>query len=522
MITCPKCGRQTPEGAFCSRCGAELAPVAPSAPPVAAAAYDPDDEPTLRGNEEVASRPSLARPTIQRPEFHRVVKFSPPHRIAEHDEKPNLADRSVAVESEPMLAVDRLCVQFEKIAGIVRFYFDPRSPISGLKNVVFTFESQLTGTVVKTRPIRYLNRPRQFPVQFPAQEAGTQVWCVTVEYEDGRRKCRREGDLELLVCRPLEAKQVAANLSISIDNSVTIGDHSANAADITTRGSLIGDHSANAADVQMRRGILESLAKLAKSENPFDELRGLIVSENRSWAKVDLVAAEETSSLPPMPTNARADHIVIDFGNTRTHFFANRTIKFGRKREVNDIALRPSADASEMEMLPYRKVSREHCFFELEGRRAMISDGHRDEFRVVQPSSGGTFWNNEQLRQPVSLPIGTEGIVSFGGVHYGDNLSLDVKVCSPTKACATCPHADRHWCGEGARPTLVLSRRDRIPEKYIAMWSCFWLGDADPSFDGVIIFRKDGAFAYRRDDGRSGWLVPGTTIQTDFGMATVN
>ena len=435
--------------------------------------------------------------------------------------QPDFGERTNVPAGGPMLAVDRLCVQFEKMPGFIRFYFDPMSPVAGLQNIVFTFESQLTGFSFKTRPIRQLNRPRPFPVQFPAQEAGTQVWYVTVEFEDGRRKCRREGDLEVLVCRPQEAKQVAENLSITIDNSVTIGDHSANAADITTRGSLIGDHSANAADVQMRKGILESLARMAKSDNPFDELRGLIRSENRSWTKVELFGAEETSSLPPMPANARADHIVIDFGNTRTHFFANRTIKFGRKKEVNDIALRPSADASEMEMLPYRKVSREHCFFELEGQCAMISDGHRDEFRVIQPSSGGTFWNNEQLHQSVSLPVGTEGVVSFGGIHYGDSLSLDVKVCSPAKACASCPHADRHWCGEGARPSLVLSRRDRIPEKFIAMWSCFWLGDADPTFDGVVIFRKDGAFAYR-DGRRIGWLVPGTAVQTDFGIATVN
>lgn len=517
-----------PEGCCCERCGGTLPTsspqtprVAPQTAPVAERHCDLDDAPT-DGSEPtvVVSRPALSRPELQRPEFHRVVEASSVRRDVE-SVPPEFVERANAPAAGPMLAVDRLCVQFEKIAGCIRFYFDPMSPANGLQNIVFTFESQLTGCSFKTRPIRHLNRPRPFPVQFPAQEAGMQVWSVTVEFEDGRRKCRREGDLEILVCRPQEAKQVAENLSITIDNSVTIGDHSANAADITTRGSLIGEHSANAADVKMRKDVLESLARLAKSDNPFDELRELIQSGNRSWAKVELFGAEETSSLPPMPANARTDHIVIDFGNTRTHFFANRTIKFGRKKEVNDIALRPSTDASEMEMIPYRKVSREHCFFELVGQCAMISDGHRDAFRVVQPSSGGTFWNSEQLRQPVALSAGTEGIVSFGGIHYADSLSLGVKVCSPTKACASCPHADRHWCGEGARPTLVLSRRDRIPEKFIAMWSCFWLGDADPTFDGVVIFRKDGAFAYR-DGRRIGWLVPGTAIQTDFGMASIN
>ena len=61
----------------------------------------------------------------------------------------------------------------------------------------------------------------------------------------------------------------------------------------------------------------------------------------------------------------------------------------------------------------------------------------------------------------------------------------------------------------------MLTRRDGFAERYVALWSCFSLEEADPSFEGVVIFRKDGGFAWRRGR-RCGWLVPGETIDTDF------
>ncbi len=149
-----------------------------------------------------------------------------------------------------------------------------------------------------------------------------------------------------------------------------------------------------------------------------------------------------------------------------------------------------------------------------------ITDGSRETTGVVQPSSNGTFWNDDPIRGSLELPVGTTGVVSFGRPACAGGLSMELKVCGASKACATCPHSNIHWCGEGKRPSLMLTRRDRLPEKFIAVWSCFWMGDADPSLDGVVIFRKDGAFAFR-DTYRSGWIVPGSEIQTDYGLVKV-
>ena len=99
-------------------------------------------------------------------------------------------------------------------------------------------------------------------------------------------------------------------------------------------------------------------------------------------------------------------------------------------------------------------------------------------------------------------------------------MSLAVRACRPVRACATCPHASRTWCGDGRRPALMMTRRDGVFERFVALWSCFPLEEADPSFEGVVIFRKDGGFAWRRGR-RCGWLVPGETLETDFGQVAV-
>ena len=67
----------------------------------------------------------------------------------------------------------------------------------------------------------------------------------------------------------------------------------------------------------------------------------------------------------------------------------------------------------------------------------------------------------------------------------------------------------------------MLTRRDGVPERFVAVWSCFRLSEADPSFEGVVVFRKEGAFVWRKGH-RCGWIVPGTKQQTDFGTVTVS
>ena len=471
MMTCPSCGRKTAEGAFCTRCGAKLGAVAPSEPTMTEAK-------AVRAIEEQV----------------KVVET----RIAQETSDARLSPRR---QGEPTLEVDKLLPLFENMNGTLRFRFNPAAGNGQLENVVITFSN----CYCERKPVFQIRRARQvqeFPVQFPPQGVGLQSWNVTVEYLSAQRKHVLTGDFQVIV-KPIESrKRGADNFNINIQ---------------TTIGNV-----GNASDVTVNQRGAEGLAELIASADPFEEMSRAFMSERREWTPIAIFDDNEVVDLPPQPTAARTDRVVLDIGRARLHFFANRTVKFGRKRETNDFVLRPSAGASETETLPYRKVSREHCLFEHSGANVLVTDGSRNEAGIVQPSSCGTFWNNEQLRGPLELPAGTQGVVSFGGIYYGDNLSLDLKACSPSKACASCPHANTGWCGEGRHPSVMLTRRDGQPETFVGLWSCFDLGEADPSYAGVVIFRKEGAFAYRTATGHTDWLTPGTTIQTDFGQVAVN
>ena len=475
------------------------------------------------------------RPEIRQPEFHYAEDFhrSEPQAQSLASDRIRAAEERIDRETSdaamtprhggcPVFEFDRLCVLFENLPGNVRMRFDPNCPGTCLRSVKISFQSMLTGEMINLPPIIKANMTRPLLAQFPAQAAGNNAWQVRVEYEADRRKRSLEGQMEILVIRPDEARQAATNLSISIDNSVHIGDHSANAADIATHGSLIGSHSANAADIQMRNKLSEALERLTRSQNPFDELRSLIQSDKRVWTRIELFDADAVDSLPPMPVNARTNSIVLDIGGRLIHFYAKRMVKFGRKRECNDFVIRPPTTLSEAQTDPYRRVSREHCYFEHSGASVLISDGTRSPTGLLQPSSAGTFWNGQKIVKPVAVASGASGILAFGGVAFGDALKMELKVCDSARACAACPLVDRSWSGDGSRPCLMLSRTDGVAEKFIGLWNCFWLGEADPSFEGYVVFRKDGAFAYCCEDGQRGWLVPGTTVRTDFANITVN
>ena len=507
-IVCPECGYEVPpDSAFCTHCGKEIVAVAPQ---------------------------ELQRPEIRRSEFHRAeVPCQQVRTLGQADERIRAADELIDRETNmaviaanqsgaPILEYDRLCMLFENLAGTVRMRFNPNRTGLGIRNVKMSFQSMLTGETVNLPTIVKANMVRPLIAQFPAQTPGQHSWLVRVEYEADRRKKTLEGQIEILVIRPEEAKQAATNLSISIDNSVKIGDHSANAADIATRGSLIGGHSASAVDIQMRNKLAEALERLTRSQNPFDELRLIIQSDKRVWTKVELFDADAVDSLPPMPANARTDRIVIDIGGRIIHFFANRMVKFGRKRECNDFVIRPPKTFSEAQETPYRRVSREHCYFEHSGDNVLISDGSRSPTGVLQPSSVGTFWNGQKIGNPVAVPSGTSGILSFGGVAFGETLKMKLKACDSKRACAACPLADKSWSGDGSRPCLMISRTDGVDETFIGLWNCFCLGEADPSFDGYVVFRKDDAFAYCCEDGQAGWLVPGEIVETGLGRVMIS
>ena len=476
-VTCPNCGRKTAEGRFCERCGKPL-PETPRA----------GDEPT----ETPSPLPAAQAPI-------------PPVAVTPFPAAQSLQPAAPSVsQATPTLEMDTMCVLFEDLAGFLRFRFNPRTTA---ENVIVTLENPLTGTKVASRVVAYLQGMREITVPVPEQEAGAFVWYLTLTYEASGRKRRLEGEVQMVVVRPREAQKAADQLTVTINNNITNG---------------------NASDVRVSQQAVEELSRLATAENPFEELRRIVLGGKRVWATVSLDVGAGMPSLPVQPSAAVRDVITLDLEAQRVHFFAKRRVTFGRDRRTDpcDISLRhPMRESLDLaptdpRNAPYRSVSGHHCHFEHSGDEVVVCDGSWDGAMMVKPSSFGTFWNGERIQARHALVAGDEGIISFSGVGDGC-VSLEAKACRPIRACGTCPHANRTWCGDGRRPALMLTRRDGVAERFVALWSCFPLEEADPSFEGVVIFRKDGGFAWRRGR-RCGWLVPGETLETDFGLVTVS
>lgn len=470
MTVCPKCGRTTAEGRFCERCGASIASLQGDCSQVAP-----------QGDYRQADSQEIRKPndsTHRQEGAHRQVAATCvqyPCRVVS-------------------LEMDTLCILFEDTPGFLRFRFN-----SGVaaENVFITLENPLTGVKANSRRMPYMQGAREITVPVLSQPAGAFVWFLTLTYEAAGRKHRLDGEVQMVVVRPREAQKAADQLTVTITNNINNG---------------------NASDVHVSQRAVEDLAKLASTENPFDELRKIVLSERRVWAAVALDDGGAMPSLPLQPADAVCEAITLDLGRSRIHFFANRTIRFGRKRETNDFVLRPPEGFSSN---PYCAIGRAQCCFEHNGDKAVIHDGQFDEMHVAKPSTFGTYWNDERIISSRPLAAGDSGVVSFSGGASVGAVAMDVKACMPIRACETCPHANRTWCGNGRRPALMLTRRDGIAERFVALWSCFPMEEADPSFEGVVIFRKEGGFAWRRGR-RCGWLVPGMALQTDFGQVKVN
>ena len=466
MINCPKCGRRTAEGRFCEQCGAEL----PTGAAIPQSAVPHGD-----GGRVDAPPMPVAPPA---PPVAPVVQ---PIRPA-----------SAGAMAVPTLEMDTFCILFEGLPGFLRFRFNPGTTA---ENVSILLENPLTGAKVESRKMQFLQGLREITVPLPGQDAGAFVWYLTLTYEAAGRKRRMEGEVQMVVVRPREAQKAADQLTVTITNNITNG---------------------NASDVHVSQQAVEDLAKLAQAENPFEELRRIVSGVQRVWTAVPLDVGGALPTLPTQPLAARRESVTLNLGLTQIRFFANRLVRLGRRRETNDIALRPPEGASDA---PYRAMSKAQCCFEHQGDKVVVRDGQFDESHVLKASSFGTFWNGERIPSTKELAAGDEGVLSFSGVE-GAAVALGARACRPVRACATCPHASRTWCGDGRRPALMLTRRDGVAERFVALWSCFPLEEADPSFEGVVIFRKDGGFAWRRGR-RCGWLVPGERLETDFGLVTV-
>ena len=398
-----------------------------------------------------------------------------------------------------VLERDELCVFFEGMTGMMRFRI---MACRRLEAVMIAMQHQITGEKLTSRRVGFMEKgtKREIGVSVPGHAAGAAVWILSVEYVvDGRRRVL-EGEAPVVSLKPREAQMAAENLSVTINSNITNG---------------------NASDVVVSQRAVEDLAHLAHAENPFEELRKIVQGTQRAWILTSLDRSGAMEPLPPMPLRAATDRLMLDLGTGKLHLRVGRTLTIGRSRSKCDITMKPPKDATQAESDQFLQISRRHCQFMPRGDQVVAMDGYRDGLRGTQPSRWGTFWDGTPIAGARTLKAGEEGILSFvGPAPVADGRSFKAKVCRSCGICSSCSLTDRDWCGNGRYPCLLLTLRGKQPEAYLALWGCFGLGEADPAFDGITIFREREGFAWRQ--GRScGWLVPDTVLETDSGMLRV-
>ena len=437
-ILCPACDNLTEEGAFCEMCGAPQTPA--KKPKVSGAAEPP----------RPASEPEPPCPTSE-PE--------PPRPAASGNDS-------------PLLEVDRMCVQFEGLTGMLRFRLTP--PAGGADKVALTLLQTSTGKRHGWGP-RKVRETRELHVELGAQPAGTPVWTVRLEYETEGKRLSWEGDVALVVARPREALRVADELKVEITNHITLG---------------------NASDAHVNQRALDGLEKLAGAENPSDVLKEVVCGSGRAWAPVELYEL----SAPPLA--AFCDRLVLSRGSRRLFLFAGPVVKFGRSRPASgktDFTMRPAPGAP---VEPYRMISGEHCTFARIGGAVLLRDGVRTASGLNTASKNGTWWEDAPVpKDGVRLETGATGLVSFAGTPGEGAVAL---------------RADRgeEW--------LLLRRTDGVEDAFLMLWGAIKGARLDAgAADGLELLRKDGAFAWRAN-GRSGWLVPGETAELPWGHTRVS
>lgn len=451
---------------------------------------------------------------------------SAPVRVAEQnpggessidkDSTPMMAG-DVPLEEEPKLEIDKNCTLKEGKAGTLKARFVPGTREScdvmfwikehcGEKLKECCVEKQGVGSKPwsDSEAIPTLtpsSSPYSFDIQLRAyQDASEVAFDIGFQYKLGGWIEKWEGTWSVVIKE-------------KVDRSVVniYGDHASEIKNIHLDGG--------AKEVNLSSGhasVIEGVTIGAGSDG------GGVSRPELSYERCKLFRVSPPPLPYPQPTGAKTDRLILDHGRWRLLLFSGRTVTFGRNRGLCDISWRhPNADRIEHddpENIPYRKISGQQCSFEHRGDKVALIDGVRDERGIVKPSSYGTFFNAVRVeREKLLVSEGTgRGLVTFSDSAATGTLS----VCLPNDVCAKCTRAERIWCGGGKRPSLVFKRLDGVPESAVMVWSCFRLEEADPSFEGVKIFRSDGGFAWRRGR-RCGWLVPSESIETECGTVYV-
>lgn len=318
--------------------------------------------------------------------------------------------------------------------------------------------------------------------------------------------CRQYmGQIEVNVNRREDLLDVVRqNINIHYNPQTTIGNVS-QASDVKVL------HKSDA-------GICKALDGISNIENPMSVIDRMSRAGDRTYRRVSMKSMFGDGLQSP-PSVAKVKEIEVRLGYNRVQFFVDEIICIGHSVDgvrYSDIVI----DApSGMNVSPYDRISRIHCMMRHYGEKVEICDGRVDQEGQIVPSSNGTVLNMERLPPRTTRPL-RDGELCLGASSGA--VKLGVRLV-PAAGCEHCKIAkdERVSCAGGERPCVVISRPDVLNVKYVALWSCFDLGNINLDYKGIVIFHYNGAFGWRRGK-RTGWLMSGENFgSSQFDKATV-
>lgn len=360
-------------------------------------------------------------------------------------------EETVQGASEAMLDFDMLCIPFVDSACMVRFRVNEIRFGTGVRNLRFTLEDQHTGEKREISPKgrRTGERKVEFTANFPSYNIpGPYTWYVTVECCDDGRKF--EGEFVLFVNRLVDARKVASQLSVTINNNI---------------------HNGPATDMNLNINAAEALDRILKSpEDPLDALRHLVYGKERAWSEVELYEVERKQPPPPPPPPCPPpppkgpERLTLTCGDEVLQLVSDNCVTFGRNR-ANVIPLRVCGPGGRVDPLANDgNISRFHFRIERVGHDCVLRDGGNE------PSSFGTRVNGVLLP-----PLGRQSLVA--------NRAYEIEAGRSGVALKMRVVFYRDSRGQAAG--FVLDRLDGARQRVCAVWSEEPLGDGvSVSWDG--------------------------------------
>ncbi len=493
MVKCPKCGFNVSPGAFCERCGAPLAMPAPSA---ASDATPPVD--AMSGEVAAAVSP-VGLPAV--PEMPAVPQVAPSNSYLRHaatvmpSPLPEAVVAPVAPGVVPAAVIPGAAAAIPgpvppPFAGSAPVVAAPPPPAAVVSAVPPAAPVHPGVTVVNpAAPQVVVSHPSLAIAPVPAVSVVPPAVAVVPHpaFVPGV-------PVKPVVAMPMRSPRPGVGPSIGVSPAAFTANYAA--------GGAVGAASSS---VRMAGAAGDPQAMAFRAQELGD------------------AAAPHDSS----------DAITLNVEGRMIHLVARNRILLGRSRS-NTIVVRPGTLGNARERFDTRKVSRMHCYFDCDGGRVMLHDGSVDDRGGRIASTRGTYfdcargaaaWGVLHVEGAADITdfIGDDGAdVFLGGMPGDDVFSFGIRAFMPCDFCRSCDVGPKpEWCGGGCRPCLRIVSNDGPRETFVALWSCFNLGNADPGLEGIWIKRADGGFAWSSPQHHVGRLVPGMSLNSAYGPVAV-